>query len=199
MEPIEQSEVQKQETLTSESTEIDYWKTVYSEVRRAFDFLVENVNFQQQRIANVLTTNSLILAFIGTTAGTFLAGPKVSSYLYVASLCSLTLGLVAAAVALWPRITPMSGSVIARPEKPEANLFLQPARILKKGRELSEAQHGTQQFLERLSESIVLDAEKTRHAEVIQFRRSCIRAQLICILVGLIFLIFALLTRLFMI
>ena len=200
MEPLEQSEAHKLETHTRESMEIEYWSTVYHEVRRAFDFLVDNMNFQQQRIANVLLTNSLILGFIGTIAGIFLGGPgpKVSSYLYVASLCCLAFGLIAATVALWPRITPLSASVTALSQQPEANLFLQPPRILKQGRELSEAQHGTQQFLEKLSESIVLDVEKTRHAEVIQFRRSCIRVQLICILGGLILLIVALITRLLM-
>jgi hypothetical protein len=202
MEPLEQSEAHKQKTHERESMEIEYWKTVYNEVHRAYDFLVETLNFQQTRIGNVLVTNSLILGFIGTIAGIFLGGPapKASSYLYVASLCCLALGLVAAAVALWPRITPLSASVTAPSEKPEENLFLLPPKILDKGRELelSEAQHGTQLFFKSLSQSIVLDAIKTRHAEVQKFRQSCIRVQLICILGGIILLILALITRLFM-
>jgi hypothetical protein len=200
MEPLEQSEAQKQETHTRESMEIEHWRIVYQEVRQAFDFLVANINFQQQRIANVLLTNSLILGFSGTIAGIFLGGPgpKVSSYLYVASLCCLALGLVAAAVALWPTISPLSASVTAVSENPEENLFLKPPRILEQGRELSEAPHGTQQFLERLSESIVDNAVKTQHAEVVDRRRRYIRVQLICVLGGLILLVVALITRLFM-
>ncbi|HKF37394.1 MAG TPA: hypothetical protein VKB35_10890 [Ktedonobacteraceae bacterium] len=189
MEPLEQSEAHKQETHTREDMEIEHWRTVYQEVRRAYDFLVDTVNFQQQRIANVLLTNSLILGFLGTIAVIFLEGPgpRVSSYLYVASLCFLALGLVAAAVALWPTISPRS-----------ENLFLKPPRILEQGRKLSEAQHGTQQLLERLSESIVDNAEKTQHTEVVNRRRFYIRIQLTCVLGGLILLVVALITHLFM-
>ncbi len=180
MKPLEQPEVHKQETHKRESMEIEHWRTVNHEVQRAFDFLVETVNFQQTRIANVLLTNSLILGFSGTIVVIFLQGqgPKIPSSLYVASLFFLALGLVAAAVALWPRIVPQS-----------EDLFLKPRGILEQGRELSEVEEGTQQFLVKLSESIVSNADKTQHNEHVKFRRKCIYFQLTSILLGLFFLI----------
>lgn len=190
MEPLEQSGAHKQETHTRESMGIEHWRTVYQEVRHAYDFLVETVNFQQQRIANVLLTNSLILGFSGTIAVIFLGDsrPKVSpvsSYLYVTSLCFLAFGLIAAVVALWPKISPH-----------EEDLFLSPTLILEQGHELSNTQKGTQHFLENLSKSIKENAERTQHTKQVRFRRFYIRVQLICIVGGLILLVVALITRL---
>lgn len=188
MDPLEQSEESKQETYSHESKEIEHWRTVYEEVRRAYEFLVETVNFQQTRIANVLLTNSLILGFSGSIAIIYLQNPtrNVSVYLFVASLCCLILGLIAAAVALWPRIPSHN-----------IDLFLNPRMIQEQGRELSNSRQGTQQFLESLSDSIVKNAERTRHTEQVSFRRRYIRIQLISILGGLILLVVAIITRLF--
>jgi hypothetical protein len=125
------------------------------------------------------------------------SGPKVSSYLHVASLSCFALGLVAAIVALWPRISPLTASLTTESANLEENLFLNPRRILDEGRVLSEVQHGTQQFLERLSASIVCNAEETQHAEVVDRRRFYIYDQLIFILVGIVILVAALISRLF--
>jgi hypothetical protein len=188
MEPLEQSESPKQKTYTPDSMEIEHSSLVYQEVRRAFDFLVETVNFQQTRIANVLLTNSLILGFSGSIAIIYFQNPasKISVYLYVASLCCFILGLMAAVVALWPRIP-----------SHDIDLFLNPRVIQEQGRELCKSRQGTQQFLEGLSDSIVTNAERTHHTEQINFRRRYIRIQLISILGGLILLVVAIITRLF--
>jgi hypothetical protein len=46
MEPLEQSEADKQEKLMRESMEIEHWRTVYHEVRGALDFRVATLSSQ---------------------------------------------------------------------------------------------------------------------------------------------------------
>lgn len=58
-----------------EAADLDHWKLVYSEARRAFDFRVQEVQNEQQRNAIVLTTNGLLLAFVAATTGVFVPGP----------------------------------------------------------------------------------------------------------------------------
>ena len=96
--------------MGQQKQEVEKWKTVYTEVRGALDFRVANLNAQQQRIANVLVANGLIFGFLGASAGVFFDSkvPKwPTSILYVASMCSLALGLVSAVAALWPLIDPL--------------------------------------------------------------------------------------------
>ena len=84
--------------MSQHEQEVDKWKTVYKEVRGAYDSRVANINSQQQRIANVLFANGLIFGFLGASAGIFFDSkvPKwPTSILYVTSMCSLALGLVA--------------------------------------------------------------------------------------------------------
>ncbi len=190
MEPLEQSQAYQETTQTSESTEIEQWRTIYQEVRQAFDLLVNNVSSQQTRIANVLQTNSLILGFSGAIAAIYIQnqGPKtsLSLYLYVASMCCLALGLVAATFALWPRIPPH-----------DTDLFLNPSMILEQGRELIENQRGTMKLFENMSQAIVDNAKRTQHIKHVRFRRYLIFAQLISILAGLLLLVVAIIIRLF--
>jgi hypothetical protein len=116
--------------MDQQKQEVDKWKTVYNEVRGALDFRVANLNSQQQRIANVLFANGLIFGFLGASAGVFF-DPKVpkwpTSILYVASMCSLALGLVAAVAALWPLIDPLGDPPL---EEQKTNQFLQFLRRL---------------------------------------------------------------------
>jgi TRAP-type C4-dicarboxylate transport system permease small subunit len=213
--------------MNQHEPEIDKWKTVYKEVRTAFDFRVANLNSQQQRIANVLFANGLIFGFLGASAGIFFDSkiPKwPTSILYVASMCSLALGLVAAVAALWPLIEPLSasqqdqktkqfsqflrrlGKILSKPISvpwnkiaphtgiyPSAvvHYFLTPDEILKDAN-LSEVE-----LLKKLSYSIVANAAYSNHNATIKFRRGWIRAQLIFIVVGVLLLIPALITRLF--
>jgi len=117
--------------MGQQKQEVDKWKTVYKEVRGALDFRVANLNAQQQRIANVLFANGLIFGFLGASAGIFFDSkvPKwPTSILYVASMCSLALGLVAAVAALWPLIDPLSTP--PTPGKQNTNQFLQFLRWL---------------------------------------------------------------------
>lgn len=58
--------------MSQHEQEVDTWKTVYKEVRGAYDSRVANLNSQQQRIANVLFANGLIFGFPGASAGIFL-------------------------------------------------------------------------------------------------------------------------------
>ena len=125
--------------MDQQDQEVDKWKTVYTEVRGALDFRVENLNSQQQRIANVLFANGLIFGFLGASAGVFFDAkvPKwPTSILYVASMCFLALGLVAAVAALWPLIDPLGDTQLEEQEKsgqnkPEERFFLEPDSILK--------------------------------------------------------------------
>jgi hypothetical protein len=142
-------------------------------------------------------------------------------------MCFLALGLVAAVAALWPLIDPLSasqqeqntsrflrflhflqrlGKILSTPVAvlwnqiapksgqytPEVDYFLEPAKILEDAN-LSEVE-----LLKNLSRSIVANAEYSNHSAVNKFRRGWIRAQLIFIVLGVLLLIPALITRLFM-
>jgi hypothetical protein len=212
--------------MDQQEQEVDKWKTVYKEVHRAYDFRVVNLNSQQQRIANVLFANGLIFGFLGASAGIFFDSkvPKwPTSILYVASMCFLALGLVAAVAALWPLIDPLSasqeeqktnqfsqslrdfGKTLSKPISmpwnkiaphrgvytSEIGYFLDPDEILKDVK-LSE-----QELLNKLSSSIVANVVYSKHNATIKFRRGWIRAQLFFIVIGVLLLIPALITRLF--
>ncbi len=209
--------------MGQQEQEVDKWRTVYKEVRAAFDFRVANINAQQQRIANVLFANGLIFGFLGASAGIFFDSkvPKwPTSILYVASMCSLALGLVAAVAALWPLIDPLStsraehktkqflpklGKILSMPisvpwnkiaphsgvKTDEVDYFLDPAKI-RNDADLSEVE-----LLKKLSSSIVANAAYSNHNATIKFRRGWIRVQLIFIVSGVLLLIPALITRLF--
>ncbi len=174
------------------------WETIYQAVRAAYDIRVANLQAQQQRIANVLFANGLIFGFLGASAGVFFDPhlPKwPSTVLYVASMSFLAFGLVAAVVALWPSIDPLSN---VRPKaqekrdpiKPEARFFLEPASILEAGRVGSQ-----EALLEKLSSSVVGNAAHSQHVATFSFRRRLIRVQLLLIVSGVVLLFCALICR----
>ncbi|HWZ17436.1 MAG TPA: hypothetical protein VNW73_01430, partial [Ktedonobacteraceae bacterium] len=212
--------------MSQQNQEVDKWKTVYKEVRGALDFRVANLNAQQQRIANVLFANGLIFGFLGASAGVFFDSkvPKwPTSILYVASMCSLALGLVAAVAALWPLIDPLSpskaerntkqftqflkdqGKILSKPiavlwnkiapqsgeYTSDAGFFLDPEEIL------NAANLREVELLHKLSRSIVANVAYSKHIATFRFRRGWIRAQLVFIVSGILLLIAALITRLF--
>ena len=213
--------------MDQQDQEVEKWRAVYKDVRAAFDFRVANLNSQQQRIANVLFANGLIFGFLGASAGIFIDSkvPKwPTSILYVASMCSLALGLVTAVAALWPLIDPLSksrekqetkqfsqflrklGKILSTPISvqwhkiaphsgeytPEVRYFLEPDEILHDAKLMSEVE-----LLKKLSSSIVANAAYSNHNATIKFRRGWIRAQLTFIVLGILLLIPALITRLF--
>jgi hypothetical protein len=210
--------------MNQQEQEVHKWQTVYKEVRGAFDFRVANLNSQQNRIANVLVANGLIFGFLGASAGIFFDS-KVqklhTSILYVASMCSLALGLAAAVAALWPLIEPLSasqddqktkqflrslGKILSKPISvpwnkiaphsgkytDKVNYFLDPDKILND----AKLGLGEVELLKILSSSIVDNAEYSNHIGTIKFRRRWIRAQLIFIVLGVLLLIPALIFRL---
>jgi hypothetical protein len=186
--------------MSQQEQKVDKWETVYQAVRAALDIRVANLNSQQQRIANVLVANGLILGFLGASAGVFF-DPKVpkwpSSILYVASMSFLAFGLVAAVVALWPLIDPRSNTRPKEQEKsgqikPEVRFFLEPESILKAGHVDNK-----EELLEKLSSSIVENVAYSKHVATFNFRRRLIRVQLILIVSGVVCLFFALICRLF--
>jgi len=186
--------------MGQQEQKVDKWKTVYNAVKAALDFRVANLNSQQQRIANVLFANGLIFGFLGASAGVFFDAkvPKwPTSILYVASMCFLALGLVAAVAALWPLIDPLGDTQLEEQEKsgqnkPEVSFFLQPNSVLKVGSVVSE-----EELLEKLSNSIVENVAYSKHIATFKFRRRLIRAQLIFIISGVLLLFPALIGRLF--
>ncbi|HEX6481237.1 MAG TPA: hypothetical protein VF043_20550 [Ktedonobacteraceae bacterium] len=182
---------------SQKQSDIDHWKTVHQEIRRSYDFLVQNLNNQQQRVANVLITNGLILGFLGASAPVFIGVPGSSLYLHLASvlyllaICCLALGVVTAVFALRPQVDPSGGSVPPQPGKVKADFILHPGEILEEGLQNDDAQ-----LLRKLSESIVSNVAASRHIEVIQSRRKYINYQLIIISVGVLLLVVALILRL---
>ena len=179
-------------------SDIDHWKTVHQEIQRSYDFLVQNLSNQQQRVANVLITNGLILGFLGASAPVFIGVPgsnwllHLASALYVLAICCLALGIVTAVFALRPQVDPRGGPAPAQPGKVKADFILRPSEILEEGLLNNDAQ-----LLRNLSESIVSNVAMSRHIEVIQSRRNYINYQLITIVVGVLLLVVALIFRLF--
>jgi hypothetical protein len=175
---------------------IDHWKTVHQEIQRSYDFLVQNLSNQQQRVANVLITNGLILGFLGASAPIFIGVPgsnlflHLASALYLLAICCLALGIVTAVFAMRPQVDPRGDSAPAQPGKVKADFILHPSEILEEGLQNDDAQ-----LLRKLSESIVSNVAVSKHIEVIQSRRKYINYQLTTIVVGVLLLVVALILR----
>lgn len=169
-----------------EQMQLDHWKAVYEEARRAWESRIQEIEYQQQRAASVLTANGLLLGLLGATSGLFAqgAGSKLPIYLFLGAIGALTLGLGAGALVLWPWI------------RPGAPLFLEAGQIFHVGKESAKhLQGGTQRLFVWLAESIAHDAHKIQHVKVIKWRRCCIQAQLLCFFAGAVLLVIALLER----
>ncbi len=157
----------------------DCSKTIYEEVRRAYEIRNTNLNSQQQRILSVLTTNGLVFAFLGASASVFMDShvQRIVSIFYVFSMFCLVAGIVAALLALRPKIPPT-----------EEYLFLNPTNIQNQGNSLSEAQP----LLDNLTQSILDDVKAADHMKVLRQRRIFIYVQLAFISLGVLSLLAAL-------
>ncbi len=143
----------------------DCSKTIYEEVRRAYE--IRNTNLK------------LVFAFLGASASVFMDShvQRIVSIFYVFSMFCLVAGIVAALLALRPKIPPT-----------EEYLFLNPTNIQNQGNSLSEAQP----LLDNLTQSILDDVKAADHMKVLRQRRIFIYVQLAFISLGVLSLLAAL-------